>query len=69
MSYTPVTAAALAAVEILALGILVTVVNSPKFLPGLAAKAVIESAAQVYTFLRGKVPDINDLESRLREER
>jgi NarL family two-component system sensor histidine kinase LiaS len=63
LSYTPVTAAALAAVEILALGILVAVVNSPKFLPGLAAKAVIESAPQVYPFLRGKVPDINGLES------
>lgn len=41
LSYTPVTAAALAAGEILTLGILVGVANSPKFLPGLAAKAVI----------------------------
>lgn len=63
LSYTLVTAAALAAVEILALGILVAVVNSPRFLPGLAAKAVAESAPQVYPFLRGKVPDTNGLES------
>lgn len=63
LSYTLVTAAALAAVEILALGILVAVVNSPKFLPGLATKAVIESAPQVYPFLKGEVPDINGLES------
>lgn len=63
LSYTLVTTAALAVMEILALGILVAVVNSPKFLPGLAAKAVIESAPQVYPFLKGKVPDINGLES------
>lgn len=48
LSYTLVTAAALAAVEILALGILVAVVNNSRFLPGSVAKAVIESAAQVY---------------------
>ncbi|MBE3584325.1 MAG: HAMP domain-containing protein [Limnochordaceae bacterium] len=63
MSYTLVTTAALAGVEILALGVLGAVVNSPKFLLGLAAKAVIESAPQVYPFLKGDVSDIPGLES------
>lgn len=65
LSYTLVTAAALAAVEILALGILVAVVNSPRFLPGLPAKALIESSSEVHPFLKGEVPDIRGLESLL----
>lgn len=63
LSYTLVTAAALAAVEVLALGILVAVVNSPRYLPGLATKALIESSSEVYPFLKGEVPDIPGLES------
>ncbi|MBE3578242.1 MAG: hypothetical protein IMX00_11225, partial [Limnochordales bacterium] len=63
LSYTLVTAAALATVEILALGILVAVVNSPRYLPGLAAKALIESSSEVYPFLKGEVPGIPGLES------
>lgn len=63
LSYTLVTAAALAAVEVLAMGILVAVVSSPRFLPGLAARALIESSSEVYPFLEDQVPDIHGLES------
>lgn len=63
LSYTLVTAAALAAVEVLAMGILVAIVSSPRFLPGLAARALIESSSEVYLFLEDQVPDIHGLES------
>lgn len=63
LSYTLVTAAALAVVELVALGIFLTAVSNPQFLPGLAARAVWASAPQVYPFLRGEEPDIDGLQS------